>query len=356
MKHAALHRSLEDLAAESIDASAHIDAVEAHASEGCSACARALVNARDLVVDLATSADPTPPSSGLRHRFLANARAAVEKVAIQEKDGARRGRVVDASGAVAHLHLAGADEAARTQEIDELDAIASPPGDAAADILAEIARFVPLPVLFVSLVRGERVAYRVQRGLPEAFSGFRELRREMSYCTHCVSVEAPLVVEDARKEAFFRGSAMVSKFHCVAYVGVPLKTSRDVIVGTLCALGFAPERVPPALVELLEHFAAPMLSVLGAKRGVQAEVRDEAGVYASAWFERLVELAPRARAGAVLLRAPASSGPRLALSRRPGDVLGRLASGELGLLLAGEAASEASQRAEELAATARVLG
>jgi GAF domain-containing protein len=41
-----------------------------------------------------------------------------------------------------------------------------------------------------------------------------------------------------------------------AYAGVPLRTSRGIVVGTVCAMDFTPRPIGPAVVRTLERFAA----------------------------------------------------------------------------------------------------
>jgi GAF domain-containing protein len=215
------------------------------------------------------------------------------------------------------------------------------------------------PVLFVSMVRGDRVGYRVQRGFPGAGQG-KLMRREMTFCTHCVSGAERLVVEDAAAEPFFRGSKAVQRFGVRAYVGVPLRTSAGVVIGTLCGLDTTPRRSDPHVVALLELFAAPVVAEIELARGTAARdallERHEGGaeVYAAPWYSRLLEIElARAEAGrpAALVALRGASAAEAAALAAPGEVVGRLgepgAEGPFALLLSG---------ADERAAAARCAG
>ena len=234
-------------------------ALEEHAAAGCSLCARALVNAREALLDLAVAAGASAPAPELRDRVLASARA----TAPRPTEGAppRRnthepaGSAQDPSARVAHAHLAGPDEAARIAEVDRIGGWEPRPGDELETILEEAQRALGFPVLFVSILRGERVGYRAQRGLPPALAAQRDMRREATFCTHCVAGDRPLIVRDAAGEAFFRNSKMLTRFGVRAYVGVPLRTLRGVTVGTLCALDFAPRDIGANEVGALERVA-----------------------------------------------------------------------------------------------------
>jgi GAF domain-containing protein len=166
--------------------------------------------------------------------------------------GARR--FFDAAGELARFHPGAPGDAERTREIDALQVAVSRAGDASGRLLTELQREVGFPLLFVSVVRGARVGYRVQCGLDLPTPSDR--RRETTFCTHTVSTDAPLVVPDAAAEPFFRGSAMVVRDGIRAYVGVPLRTSRGIVVGTVCAMDFTPRRIEAAVVRTIERFAA----------------------------------------------------------------------------------------------------
>jgi hypothetical protein len=270
-------------------------ALEQHASEGCSVCARALVNARELAVDLAASGRAVAPDERLRSTLLDRTRAtlAARRAAAAGRPEARP-RAMDPSTIVAHKHIVAPGEPARVQEIDALRATELRPGEGTERMLGQLACFLDFSVFFVSIVRGERAVYRAQRGLPESLRVFRELRREMSYCTHCVSANAPLLVENATKEPFFRGNKAATRFGVAAYAGVPLRAATGVTLGTLCALDFAPRAIAPGTAAVLEVFARRAVAEIERERtpSMLADVllasSDRADVYSRSFFLDLV--------------------------------------------------------------------
>jgi GAF domain-containing protein len=233
---------------------------EAHAEAGCSVCARALVNARDTAVDLAAVVPTAAPSPALRSRIL----SAVKKPVSPPPAAPRR--FFDPSGEVARLHIGGPGDAERTREVDALAAGTSPEGDPCERLLAELGREIGFPIVVVSIVRGARVGYRVQIGF-DVEAG-RDRRRETTFCTHTVSGEAPLVVPNAGEEPFFRGSNMVVRYGIRAYVGVPLRTSRGIVIGTLCAMDLVPRAIGPEIVRTLGRYAVPILAEIERGRAV----------------------------------------------------------------------------------------
>lgn len=352
MDHAAFHERLDAIAADAAvlarDGDPVLAALERHASGGCSVCARALVNAREGAVLLAAAGAVAvaPSGGGLRERVLASARRRLPAIAAPLTDHAR---VLDASAAVAHLHLGAPDEAARARAVSELDALDAldaancdpARGSGEALTLAEVARLIGYPVLFISVIRGERVGYRAQHGLPPDLLGARHIRREMTFCTHCASAGAPLVVEDAASEPFFRGSKMVQRYGMRAYVGVPLRTSAGIILGTLCALDWAPRRRDDDLVRILELYAAPVAARMERRPGAAPErTSSGAPIHPAPWFARLLdlELARAARGRPATLVTLAGPGSREAAAlAAPGEVLGAVPGG-IGVLLSGAGA------------------
>jgi GAF domain-containing protein len=361
-----LHRNLAEIAprvlSAPIDGDAELADAEAHAAEGCSICARALVDARDVGVVLA-SAEPAPaPPAALRDRILARARGGVLKAVAPDKPR----RFFDPSGEVARLHIGAPGDAERTAEVDELCALEPLGGDACERLLAQIERVIGFPLMFVSIVRGTRVGYRVQRGFDASFGEGRDRRRETSFCTHTVSGDTPLVVNNAAEEPFFRGSTMVLRAKVKAYVGVPLRTSRGIVIGTLCAMDFRPRAVGPEIIRTLELFTEPVLAEVERSRRMPPErlQRTAAGapIHRAPWFRDLVEVefaiasgstmgasppSPRGR-GSVLIAAAGRAAEGLADVARDHEPVGWLGEGVAALLLPGADPRGAENRCAEI--------
>ena len=225
--------------------------VEAHAATGCSRCARALYNARDTTVELAAAEPPPAPRPALRQRLLASARASG---ALAARRGQKAPRFFDPAGELARLHIGAPGDDERTREIDELGAWVPAPDDTTERLLAQLQRLTGFPLLFVSILRGPRSGFRVQRG----YSATGDRRRETSFCTHTVSTGAPLVIPNAAEEPFFRGSVLVVRDGVKAYAGVPLRTSRGIAIGTVCVMDYAPRRIHGTVVRALDLYAQPI--------------------------------------------------------------------------------------------------
>lgn len=255
-------------------------AADDHASLGCSLCARAVVNARELFADLSASLATRSPSARLRERVLSSARARVLAPILPSPAPAPTAAASpgskprDPSATVAHMHLADPSEIERRREVSAIDArLAAHLREVSPrleSILAEVQRLTELPLLFINLIRGGRVGYLAERGLPEPFRGMGDMRREMTFCSHCVSAGRPLIVPDAASEPFFRGNPSVQRFGVKAYVGVPLRASSGVAIGTLCGLDYVPRSISPAVVRHLERFAEQVVAEIEPRRPLEA--------------------------------------------------------------------------------------
>jgi hypothetical protein len=338
----ALHHHLDEIAPAVLAGGedAELAEAEAHAATGCSRCARALYNARETGIELSAEAEPKAPTASVRERLLASVRA---KGLTPRGGGGKPRRFFDASGEVSRLHIGAPGDAERVAEIDLLQAAVPSEGDACERFLAQIERIIGFPLLFVSVVRGERVGYRVQRGLAAGMTEMRDRRRETTFCTHTVSSGEPLVAPNTGAEPFFRGSNMVTRVGVRAYVGVPLTTSRGITIGTVCAMDFRPRAVAPAVVRALELFTEPILAEVERARRMPAErvLRTTSGtpLHRAPWFRDLlaVELTLARAAGrpSALVVARGRDAEVLADAGREHEPAGRIAPDAVALLVPG---------------------
>ena len=96
----------------------------------------------------------------------------------------------------------------------------------------------------VSLVGAERQVFAARAAF--AWPGSS---RDHSICAHVVAREAPLVIEDARRDPVFADHPLVTgPPHLRSYVGAPIRLSNHMVVGSLGALGTKPRPAPPSAV------------------------------------------------------------------------------------------------------------
>ncbi len=372
-----LHHEIHDVAARVIDgddADGRVREADEHAAAGCSICARALVNARATAVDLAVgttnSAGPPPSSMFNRLRERAAGTLASRKEAAA---GKKPGRIFDPSAAVAHLHVTAPGESERIREVDDLAAAKPGPDDRCARYLAEVAPIIRFPLVFVSVVRGDRVGYRAEIGRAQHWPDFVELRREISYCTHALSTGAPYCLEDAGSEPFFRGNKAVRTYNVRAYAGCPIVTSRGIAIGNLCALDFAPRTIHASDLRMLSLYAGPVLAEIERDRLLREGKPDpryafvepstihglrlRSFVYRESFFRALIDAARALNTSharpekAALITVGGAGVEAVTEIAKPGEPLGRLAGGDLGLLIGGASIDAVEARRDEVAST-----
>lgn len=368
-----LHHEIHDVAARVIDgddADGRVREADEHAAAGCSICARALVNARATAVDLAVgttnSAGPPPSSMFDRLRERAAGTLASRKEAAA---GKKPGRIFDPSAAVAHIHVTAPGESERIREVDDLAAAKPGPDDRCARYLAEVAPIIRFPLVFVSVVRGDRVGYRAEIGRAQHWPDFVELRREISYCTHALSTGAPYCLEDAGTEPFFRGNKAVRTYNVRAYAGSPIVTSRGIAIGNLCALDFAPRVIHASDLRVLTLYAGLMRAEIERDRLLRegepdprdALIEPSTFVYREPFFRDLIdavrgleEAHARDERTAIVTVSGADVEAVTAIAK-PGEPIGRLASGDLGLLIGGASIDAVEARRAEIASVAGTL-
>ena len=380
------------------DGQSELSGLLERASQGHSPSARALVNASDLLTSLCLVPTPVAPSAGLREKILA---CASRKVTATRSVGA-----VDVTGGVplaaAHdtltrMHVELPEDLERRRLIEELGA-AGGPGHEREDadiraLLDRLAPFVDFEIVLVSIVRGPETIHRAHRGFPAELGNVDVVPRAVSFCTHCVSADAPLVVHDAAAEAFFRQGVMVRDMGARAYLGVPIRVGRRHLgvdeapleggadktpLGALCCIGTRPRQTLAADVDLVALFAQEAEAIVAKDAARRADIRAEpfpwlrstgkhseprpipsseivssqddqpadasVAVYRESWFKQLLEVeldrfraASGSRHASVLLVVDASV-DRAALSAfvaEPARLVGELPNGCYGILIAG---------------------
>lgn len=128
-------------------------------------------------------------------------------------------------------------DAERLQEIAALDLLAPDLQPYLEELVDETARAMGLPMVIVTIVLDDAQHFAASRGLPAWMAETQGTPIEWSFCAHAVEGDAPFVVPEALSHPLVQDNPLVTLDGVRCYAGVPLRTARGFVVGTLCTLG-----------------------------------------------------------------------------------------------------------------------
>jgi GAF domain-containing protein len=144
---------------------------------------------------------------------------------------------------------------ARLQEVADLDLAADDLGPELDGLAREAAERIGVPIGMVGVMLDDALYLPGVDGVPEVLAEARGLPSEWTFCRHTVHRGRTFVVEDALGEPLVADSPVVRIDGARCYLGVPLVTSREQTVGTLCVVGVAPRAFSDEDVAVLEALA-----------------------------------------------------------------------------------------------------
>ncbi|MDX2115377.1 MAG: PAS domain S-box protein [Planctomycetota bacterium] len=129
-----------------------------------------------------------------------------------------------------------------------MDTDALPLHEAVVRMAAKICR---APIAAISLIDAERQWFVASTGF-----ACRQTPRQIAFCAHTIQQREPLVVPDATLDArFVNNELVVSGPKVRFYAGVPLRTSDDLPLGSLCVLDTVPRELSAEQIDDLKTLA-----------------------------------------------------------------------------------------------------
>ncbi len=160
------------------------------------------------------------------------------------------------------MHPDPLDDPERLAVIRELGLL-STGSDAIFDRLAALAaRVLDVPVVLVSVVDADEQRFLSCATTSEPWKDLEGTPLSHSFCRHAVETGEPLVIDDARIHPDLRDNPAIEDLDVIAYAGIPLVTSEDHVLGTVCAIDHQPRRWTDEEVGLLREVAGLALSRL----------------------------------------------------------------------------------------------
>lgn len=120
------------------------------------------------------------------------------------------------------------------------------------DRITRIAKKVfGVPIALISLVDENRQWFKSHQGLETC-----ETPRDISFCTHAIEKNQPLIVHDASEDPRFRDSPLVTGDPNIRfYAGIPLRSPKGFNLGTLCVMDRQPRIASLEHIEILRDLA-----------------------------------------------------------------------------------------------------
>lgn len=164
---------------------------------------------------------------------------------------------------------------ARLEALHASGLLDSPP-DGAFDRLTRLAgRVLGAPAALMSLIDADRQVLKSAQGLPEPWSGSRQMPLSHSFCKHVVAGAAPLAIDDARTHPLTGGSPAIRDLNMIAYLGVPLLAPDGEVLGALCVVDFAPRAWSDGDLRALADVSQAVMSEMAARLFRRASERAE---------------------------------------------------------------------------------
>ncbi|HEX8554049.1 MAG TPA: GAF domain-containing protein [Sphingomonas sp.] len=137
-------------------------------------------------------------------------------------------------------------------------------------VVREAAAVLRTPIALISLLDENRQWFKAKVGLTVS-----ETPLSISFCTHAARGKDVFVVEDARDDARFRDSPLVTGDPSVRfYAGAPLMTATGARIGTLCVIDTKPRGDPSDYEKKeLARLADKVIEILEARKARGASIR-----------------------------------------------------------------------------------
>ncbi len=169
--------------------------------------------------------------------------------------------------------------------------VASPRSPSLDRITAIVQRATGAPVALFSLIEEDRSIFASQQGVEAAIGApVAEVPLTLSLCKHVVASEQPLRLDDTHADATTCVNEAVTTLGVGAYLGVPVRTPEGVVIGSLCAIDFAPRAWTDADEATLHDLAHLVTDEIALRQEVEARILSAARASASdARYRRLLE-------------------------------------------------------------------
>ncbi|MGQ9865555.1 MAG: PAS domain S-box protein, partial [Pseudanabaenaceae cyanobacterium] len=154
------------------------------------------------------------------------------------------------------------NEAIRLIALKQCNVLDTPPEPEFDDLVQAAAALCEVPVALISLVDETRQWFKAKLGLTPS-----ETPRDVAFCAHAILQSDVMVVEDARQDPRFADNPLVTGEPWIRfYAGVPLTTTANLNLGTLCVIDFVPRTLTSERLVGLQALARQVTRQLERRR------------------------------------------------------------------------------------------
>lgn len=150
------------------------------------------------------------------------------------------------------------NERARLEELHRYSILDTPAEKDFDDLVKLASQICGTPISLISLIDENRQWFKANVGLP-----INGTPRDISFCTHAIEHDEPLVVSDALADDRFKANPLVLRDpHIRFYAGVPLKSSLGFRLGTLCVIDRTKRELTEQQMAALKTISRQIMNLL----------------------------------------------------------------------------------------------
>ncbi|MDF1721588.1 MAG: sensor domain-containing phosphodiesterase [Minwuia sp.] len=143
-------------------------------------------------------------------------------------------------------------ERERLAALRKMNLIDSPRDSDLDQLINHLIKTLNFPIGYISLIDEDRQWFKSMHGLD-----VQETPRDISFCTHTIRDEVPMVVENALLDERFSDNPLVTgEPHLRAYAGTPVRTLDGHRIGTICVADTQPRSIDEDQTATLCRFAS----------------------------------------------------------------------------------------------------
>lgn len=129
-----------------------------------------------------------------------------------------------------------------------------------------VSALLDVPVSLLLVVDEEQLLFASSVGPTDPWGTIKEMPLSEAYCQHAIHSRAAFAVEDSRLDPLVCELPSTTDLGVVAYLGVPLLTSKGEPIGILCAIDGKPRPWSEAEIHVVEDLAATVMAYIEARR------------------------------------------------------------------------------------------